>query len=97
MKMEQNDENQRKQAKNSREGRCTVDLQVGTAVHRWPKPRTASTAVRGAQLAVHHGTAVRGARLAVRPGTAVRRAWVSRYNPFSGVCSRGRSGFSHGG
>ena len=70
----------------SGEGRCTANLQGGTVVHRWPKPRTASTArrtaVRGARLAVRHGTAVRGARLAVRPGTAVRRAWVSRYNPF---------------
>jgi len=79
--MGQNEENQQKQAKNSKEGRCTADLQVGTAVHHWPKPRTA---VRGGRAwAVRCGTAVRGDARPCVP------AWVRDKSPFSGVCSGG--------
>jgi len=78
--MGQNEENRQKQAKNSKEGRCTADLQVGTAVHHWPKPRTA---VRGGRAwAVRCGTAVRGDARPCVP------AWVRDKSPFSGVCSR---------
>jgi len=57
---------QQKPAKGSREEQCTANLQEGTAVHWWSKPRTASMARRTAVRLIVGGGA--------RPSTAVRWA-----------------------